>query len=74
MKSIINNNEVNAIRAILRAVTDVKYIFIETLSNEFTSKTGVAVYAYLAPMDIKQLFTDYLQQNKTVRDFLLGFV
>lgn len=59
MKPINNNNEVNRIRT----------IFIDTLSDEFTSKTGVGAYAYLAPTDIKQLFTDYLQQNKPIRFF-----
>ena len=59
MKTLNNSNEINIVRA----------VFIETLSDEFTSKTGVGVYAYLAPMDINQLFKDYLHQNKTIRFF-----
>ena len=59
MNTINNSNEINIIRT----------IFIETLNDEFTSKTGVGVYVYLAPMDINQLFKDYLHQNKTIRFF-----
>lgn len=59
MKTFNSSNEINIIRA----------IFIETLSDEFTSKTGVGVYAFLAPMDINQLFKDYLHQNRTIRFF-----
>ena len=59
MNTINNSNEINIIRT----------IFIETLNDEFTSKTGVGVYVYLAPMDINQLFKDYLHQNRTIRFF-----
>ena len=59
MNIINNSNEINIIRT----------IFIETLNDEFTSKTGVGVYVYLAPMDINQLFKDYLHQNRTIRFF-----
>jgi len=62
MNIINNSNEINIIRT----------IFIETLNDEFTSKTGVGVYVYLAPMDINQLFKDYLHQNKTIRFFAEG--
>ena len=59
MDSSSNSIEINIIRT----------IFIEALSDEFTSKTGVGVYAYLAPMDINQLFKDYLHQKRTIRIF-----
>ena len=55
-----NNNEINVVRS----------VFIETLSDEFTSKTGVGVYAYLAPMDINHLFKDYLHQSRSIRVFV----
>lgn len=60
MKTISNNNEIDTVRA----------VFIESLSDEFTSKTGAGVYAHLAPVDINQLFKAYLHQNKTVRIFV----
>lgn len=58
------NNEINMVRG----------IFIETLSDEFTSKTGTGVYAYLAPMDINQLFKEYLHQSRTLRIFIKCYV
>ncbi len=64
MKSLNDNSEINKVRA----------IFIETLSDEFTSKTGVGVYAYLAPMDINLLFKEYLHQRGTLRLFTKGCV
>jgi len=63
MKSL-NNNEINIVRG----------VFIETLSDEFTSQTGVGVYAYLAPMDINQLFKEYLHQSGTLRIFIKYYV
>jgi len=63
MKSL-NNNEINIVRG----------IFIDTLSDEFTSQTGVGVYAYLAPMDINQLFKEYLHQRGTLRIFIKYYV
>ncbi len=59
MSTFNNSNEINIIRS----------IFIETLNDEFNSKTGVGIYVYLAPMDINQLFKDYLHQNRTIRFF-----
>ena len=59
MKTLNNNNEINIIRK----------IFIETLNDEFTSKTGAGVYAYLAPMDINQLFKEYLHQSRIIKLF-----
>ncbi len=59
MKVLNQNDEINMVRA----------VFIETLSDEFTSKTGVGVYAYLAPMDINQLFKQYLHQSNPLRFF-----
>ncbi len=50
-------------------IKNARSAFIETLSNEFTSETGVGIYAYLAPMDINQLFKDYLQQSQTIKVF-----
>jgi hypothetical protein len=59
MNTLNNSEEINVIQK----------IFIETLNDEFTSKTGIGVYAYLAPMDINQLFKDYLHQSRTIRFF-----
>jgi len=59
MKTLNISDEINIIRT----------IFIETLNEEFTSKTGVGVYVYLAPMHINQLFKNYLHQNRTIRFF-----
>ncbi len=60
MKMFNNISEVNIVRA----------VFIETLSDEFTAKTGVGVYAYLAPVDINQLFKEYLHQHSAIRTFV----
>ena len=51
-------------------IKEARTLFIETLSDEFTSKTGVGAYAYLAYLDINQLFKDYLQQSKSIRNFV----
>ena len=59
MNTYNNSDEINIIRS----------IFIETLNDEFNSKTGVGIYVYLAPMDINQLFKNYLHQNRTIRFF-----
>lgn len=55
---------------ITHAINIVRAVFIETLSDEFTSKTGVGVYAYLAPVDINLLFKEYLHQNSAIRIFV----
>lgn len=59
METFENNDETNNARA----------AFTEILSDEFTSKTGVGVYAYLEPIEINQLFKQYLHQSKTIRVF-----
>jgi len=59
MKTLNSSGEVNTVRA----------VFIEILSDEFTSKTGVGVYAYLAPMDVNKFFKEYLHQSVPIRKF-----
>lgn len=44
--------------------------FIETLSAEFTAQTGVGVYVYLTPVDINQLFKDYLKHHEPIQIFI----
>lgn len=36
-----------------------RFAFIETLSGEFISRTGMGVYAYLDPGAVEQLFERY---------------
>ena len=43
--------------------------FIETLSAEFTAQTGVGVYVYLSPIDINQLFKQYMEHRESIRVF-----
>ena len=64
MKTSNNTNEINIARQ----------AFIEMLSDECTSVTGVGVYAYLAPMDINHLFKDYLHQTLSIRIFVKRYV
>lgn len=60
METFENNDEINNARA----------AFTEILSDEFTSKTGVGVYAYLEPVEINLLYKQYLHQSKTIRAFV----
>ncbi len=48
--------------------------FIETLSDEFIATTGYGVYAYLNPLDINQLFRQYLKHGTSLREFARGYV
>lgn len=48
--------------------------FIETLSAEFTARTGVGVYVYLTPMDINSLFKIYLSNRQTITIFVRQYV
>ncbi|CCE24197.1 MULTISPECIES: hypothetical protein [Methylotuvimicrobium] len=43
--------------------------FIEMLSGEFISQTGIGVYAYLTPLAIDSLFQQYLQHKEPLRAF-----
>lgn len=48
--------------------------FIETLSDEFMTLTGVGVYAYLNPLEINRLFNQYLKQALSLRQFVRSCV
>jgi len=48
--------------------------FIDTLSAEFTMRTGVGVYVYLSPIDINSLFRHYLKENLTIAIFVRQYV
>lgn len=57
-----------------RAVALSRMAFIEILSAEFTSRTGVGVYVYLTPIDINSLFRVYLTNSETISIFVRNYV
>ncbi|BCG64686.1 MAG: hypothetical protein methR_P2477 [Methyloprofundus sp.] len=48
--------------------------FIETLSAEFTSRTGVGVYVFLTPVTINSLFRHYLMHSQSIAIFVKQYV
>ena len=48
--------------------------FIDTLTAEFTMRTGVGVYVYLTPVDINGLFRRYLKERQTIAIFVRQYV
>lgn len=56
------------------AVEVSRLAFIETLSAEFTARTGVGVYVYLTPVDINSLFRIYLTHRETINIFVRQYV
>jgi len=48
--------------------------FIETLSDEFTEKTGFGVYAHITPIDINNAYEQYQQHNAPMRLFAREYV
>lgn len=46
-----------------------RFAFIETLSREFINRTGCGVYVYLNPLDIDQLFNNYMSLSMPIRAF-----
>ena len=44
--------------------------FLDALSGEFIAKTGCGPYVYLNPVDIQQMFKDYLKHSLSVRDYV----
>lgn len=48
--------------------------FIETLSDEFTAKTGFGVYAHISPTDINQVYQQYQHSNVPMRLFVREYV
>ncbi|MDP3878228.1 MAG: hypothetical protein Q8Q50_14725 [Methylobacter sp.] len=49
-------------------------IFIETLSDEFTARTGFGVYAHITPVDVDQAYQEYQQRNAPMRLFARDYV
>ncbi len=49
-------------------------VFIEILSDEFTAKTGVGVYAHITPIDIDHAYQQYLFLNAPMRKFVHDYV
>lgn len=49
-------------------------IFIETLSDEFTARTGFGVYAHITPVDVGQAYQQYQQRNAPMRLFARDYV
>jgi hypothetical protein len=49
-------------------------VFIEILSDEFTAKTGVGVYAHITPMDLDQAYHQYQLRNAPMRQFARDYV
>lgn len=44
--------------------------FLDALSGEFIARTGYGAYVYLNPLDIHQLFKDYLDHRMPIRDYV----
>lgn len=44
--------------------------FLDALSGEFIARTGCGAYVYLNPVDVLQLFKDYLQHSLSVREYV----
>lgn len=44
--------------------------FLDALSGEFIARTGCGAYVYLTPVDVHRLFTEYLQRNTPIRDYV----
>lgn len=57
-----------------RTVAMTRLTFIEILSAEFTSRTGVGVYVYLTPIDINSLFRVYLTNSESISIFVRDYV
>lgn len=47
----------------------IRFTFLETLSGEFIAMTGYGIYVYLTPVDIDQLFNDFLHRDTPIRKF-----
>ncbi|RLA18872.1 MAG: hypothetical protein DRQ62_12800 [Gammaproteobacteria bacterium] len=58
----------------ISGVEESRLTFIEILSAEFMSRTGVGVYVYLTPMDVNNLFRVYLTHSKTISIFVREYV
>ncbi len=43
--------------------------FIETLNDEFTSKSGKGMYAHISPCDVLQLYAQYQTRDMGLRSF-----
>lgn len=44
--------------------------FLDALSGEFIARTGCGAYVYLNPVDVYQLFSDYLQHGLSVKEYV----
>ncbi|MDD2762214.1 MAG: hypothetical protein PHH11_18200 [Methylomonas sp.] len=44
--------------------------FFDALSGEFIARTGCGVYVYMDPVDIQQMFKDYLKHSLPVREYV----
>jgi len=44
--------------------------FFDALSGEFIARTGCGAYVYMNPIDIQQMFKDYLSNSLSVRDYV----
>jgi len=49
-------------------------IFIETLSDEFTARTGFGVYAHISPTDVNRAYHQYQLSNAPMRLFVREYV
>jgi hypothetical protein len=48
--------------------------FVETLSDEFTAKTGFGVYAHITPADVNQAYQRFQLCNMPMRLFVREYV
>jgi hypothetical protein len=64
MSAVAENNTVEVSRL----------AFIETLSAEFTSRTGAGVYVFLTPVMINSLFRRYLMHGQPIAIFVKQYV
>ncbi|MGZ5053286.1 MAG: hypothetical protein ACXWAS_19725, partial [Methylobacter sp.] len=48
--------------------------FIDTLSDEFTARTGFGVYAHISPTDVNRAYQQYQLSNVPMRLFVRKYV
>lgn len=48
--------------------------FIEALSDEFISQTGVGIYAHVTPLDVYHVYEEFKQHQAPIRYFTREYV
>ncbi len=43
--------------------------FIELVTSQFVSKTGVGIYVFLSPIEIHKIYNNYINSNVNIIEF-----